>query len=161
MGTGNTQVREVFEPGDGVALKDSILRGKKYRTLVPRELVQKIGFPNEFLVLAVARTPQGDPAISIFPCCYTLVRKGDYRCRWHLAELFTRTKLEKLKPGILGEGRPDGRGDRTHSIKTPLDEVVSLEYQDDRDPRLNLTLHGIYGQVLRGLVKLGSSKGIL
>lgn len=152
----------VFEPGDGVALKDSILQNsKKYPGLVPRELIKKMGWPNEFLVLKTARTPGGEPAVSIFPCCYLLVRKGDYRCRYHPAEIFVPAPIENLKPGVLGEGRPDGRGNRTHSIKTPLDEVVSLEYEDDKDPRLNITTHGICGQLLRGLFKLGKQKGIL
>ncbi len=163
-GTGNklrVVAREVFEPGDGIALKKSVLKGRKYKDLVPRGLIQNEGFPNEFLVLAVARTPDGDPAVSIFPCCYMLVRKGDYRCRWHKAELFERTILRKLRPGILGEGRPDGGGGQAHTIKTPLSEVVSLSFEDDKDPRLNLTAHGIYGQILRGLFNLGKSQGVL
>lgn len=153
--------REVFEPGDGVALRPSVLKGRKYPELVPKGLVRNEGFPNEFLVLAVARTPEGEPAISIFPCCYMLVRNGDYRCRWHKAELFERTILKKLRPGILGEGRPDDGGGQAHAIKTPLSEVVSLSFEDDKDPRLKITAHGLYGQVLRGLFNLGKSKGIL
>lgn len=157
----HTVTREVFEAGDSVSIKDSVLRGRKYPDLVPKLLIKREGFPNEFLVRAVARDPSGQPAISLFPCCYVLVRRGDYRCRWHPAHLFERARFEKIKPGVPGEDRPDGKGDRTHSIPTPFDEAVSLKFEDDKDPRLNLTCHGIYGQLLRGLFKLGKSQGIL
>lgn len=161
MSGGLKSVQEVFEPGDAVCLKDSVLHGRKYADLVPKILVKKEGFPNEFLVRAVARTPDGKPAVSLFPCCYVLVRRGDYRCRWHLASLFERTRFERIKPEVLGEDRPGGRGDRTHSIPTPLSDIISLDFEDDKDPRLNLTAHGIYGQVLRGLFKFAKSKGVL
>jgi uncharacterized protein YodC (DUF2158 family) len=150
-----------FEVGDVVCLKDSILQGKRYSDLVPKGLVKREGFPNEFLVRGVARDPSGRPAVSLFPCCYSLVRRGNYRCRWHLAHLFERAKFQKIKPGVQGEDRPGGEGVRTHSIPTPLDEAVSIEFQDESDPRLNLTCHGIYGQLLRGLFKFGKSQGIL
>lgn len=150
-----------FEIGDAVCLKDSVLRGKKYADLVPKGLIKREGFPNEFLVRGVAKDPSGKPAVSLFPCCYVLVRRGDYRCRWHPAHLFERAKFQKIKPGVPGEGRPGGREDRTHSIPTPLDEAVSIEFEDDNNPRLNLTCHGVYGQLLRGLFKLGKSQGIL
>ncbi len=154
-------VVQLFEPGDTVSIREEILRGRKYQDLVPKLLIKREGFPNEFLVRAVARDPAGKPAISLFPCCYTLVRRGDYRCRWHPANLFERARFEKIKPGVPGEDRPDGKGDRTYSIETPLSDVVSLEFQDDKDPRLNLTCHGPYGQILRGLFKFAKSKGVL
>lgn len=155
---------ELFQPGDSVSIKESVLRHrKKYKDLVPRLLIEREGFPNEFLVRKIAQEPSGDQAVSLFPCCYVLKlpRARDYRCRWHPAHLFERTKFQRIKPGVQGEDRPGGEGDRTHSIPTPLDEAVSIEFQDESDPRLNITAHGIYGQVLKGLFKFGKSQGIL
>lgn len=159
------EVVEELHIGDAVRLTAKALRSKAGKEWGPRVLI-KAGWPNVFYVERIAVDPKAGPAISLSACCCNLIRKGDFRCRYHPVGLFE--KIE-IKPGDVGEDRPtrkDRPGDRTASIMTPFGKAASYRYfEDENGPGLIINLFGkeleLSGEPAKSLFKLAQEKGIV
>lgn len=155
-----------FKVGDCVRLSKRALKDAAYKEIGPRVLIE-IGWPNEFYIERIAIDPEGNPAITLSACCCNLVRKGEYRCKYHPAHLFEKIDLGAA-PGSAPdlESRVRNPGDREAVLTTPFGDVASLKYfEDEKEPGLVADLFGkrflMSGAYVREIYKFAQQKGIL
>lgn len=161
-GTGSGNVKHATVPvsasdskeikaGDIVAVTDEVLKAKGILAkMTPRCLIEKVGWPNEFLVKETFESEKDGFCLKLDPCCDHLIEDwntGRPRCYGHHAFLFKKvgsvTPPNKETAPVEVEP-PDNPGDRISSVSLPfLGEVASMSYRDDeKNPQLTINTAG-------------------
>lgn len=148
-----------FRPGDIVNLKLSIMKQVKHRFTTPRVLIEA-GWPNQFRINNTFESPEGEPCLSLDPCCFWMRDRkgGGFLCKGHQVHLF-----EKFDEAPK---RPRGKDDRYASITTPWGPLFEIEsIADDKEPGLTLKVGNnpivLTGGMARQVAQVLKQAGIL
>jgi hypothetical protein len=160
-GTGSGNVKHATVPvsasdskeikaGDIVAVTDEVLKAKGILAkMTPRCLIEKVGWPNEFVVRETFEHEKDGFCLKLEPCCDYLIEDLNtvrFRCGGHHAFLFKKIgSVNPVKESDQVEVEPaKNPGDRLSSVSLPwLGEVASMVFSDDeQNPRLTIKTGG-------------------
>ena len=146
-----------FKKGEVIKVKAEYLKKRRKKgTFTPADLIA-IGWPNRFQVVGVGKDGEGEPVISLDPCCSWMVEKTekkekkekDYLCWAHRAERFeavpeTKTHSPSSDPS-------------SNTIRSTVGNLFRVDYSDDDEPCLEIQVGEGEPLILGG--KIGKAIG--